>query len=342
MNTSLFPWHRATLLQVLAESSEGQATSGPQAWLVTGLRGIGKSAFARTFAQALLCESPAADGSACGNCQACGWFAAGNHPDYRLLEPLTDEQGKTSKDIRIDQVRALADFVSVSGHRGARRPVVIDPADQLNSAAANALLKTLEEPTPGVVFLLVTHDADAVPPTVRSRCRLLPLPPPSLEQASDWLQAETGCSPADAGTWLAMAGGAPLQAAAFADPASADAHRAMLEAIARVPDVPAVAVADALQPWEGRLWLPVLQRWVMDLMRAAAGAPPRYFPAQAGRLAELSQRTDLERLSRCARGLAARFRQVEHPLNPRLFCEETLEQLADAFGGAGRSSAPAA
>jgi DNA polymerase III subunit delta' len=326
MNALVFPWHRSTLLETLP-----QAAAGPQAWLVTGLRGVGKSAFARALAQALLCEAPASDGSACGRCHACGWFAAGNHPDFRLLEPLTDDQGKTSKDIRIDQVRALADFVSVPGHRGTRRPVVIDPADQLNTAAANALLKTLEEPTAGVLFVLVTHDADAVPATIRSRCRHLPMPPPSFDDAAAWLQAETGCSGADAAQWLAMAGGAPLRAAAFADPASADAHRAMLEAITRLPDVPAVAVADALQGWDGRLWLPVLQRWVMDLMRAAAGAAPRYFPTRAERLHELSRRTDLERLSHCARALAARFRQVEHPLNPRLFCEEALEQLADAF-----------
>jgi DNA polymerase III subunit delta' len=320
------PWHSELLDETLASGDRM-----PHAWLLTGLHGIGKSAFARAFAAALLCESPTPRRTACGSCPACGWFTADNHPDLRLLEPLVDDQGKVSRDIRIDQVRALADFVSVTGHRSARRPVIIDPADALNAASANALLKTLEEPAAGVVFLLVTHDADAVPATVRSRCRRLALPTPTMQQAMDWLQAETGCNATDARGWLAMAGGSPLRAADFADPTAADANRTMLAAIARLPDTAPVSVADALQPWEGRLWLPVMQRWVIDLMRMAAGGSPRYFPAQAARLAELAARSDLARLARCAKVLSARFRDVEHPLNPRLFCEDTLQALQDAF-----------
>jgi DNA polymerase-3 subunit delta' len=321
-------WHTELLAEVLASPDQM-----PHAWLITGLHGIGKSAFARAFAAALLCESPTAQRTACGSCAACAWLAADNHPDLRLLEPLADDQGKVSRDIRIDQVRALADFVSVTGHRSARRPIIVDPADALNTAAANALLKTLEEPGAGVVFLLVTHDADAVPATVRSRCRRLSLPTPAMEEGVDWLQAETGCSAADARSWLAMAGGSPLRAAASADPQAAEAARAMLAAIARLPDAAPVAVADALHQWEGRLWLPVLQRWVIDLMRIAAGATPRYFPAQAQRLAELAARSDLDRLGRCGQRLSARFRDVDHPLNPRLFCEDTLQTYQEAFAG---------
>jgi DNA polymerase III subunit delta' len=327
MNQKELPWHSVLLAEILAARDRM-----PHAWLLTGLHGIGKSRFALALANALLCESPAPNGLACGRCDACGWFGAGNHPDFRLLEPLTDEQGKTSKDIRIDQVRALAEFVNVSGHRGRSRPVIIDPADALNVPAANALLKTLEEPADGVVFLLVSSRSDALPATIRSRCRVMHLDTPPLQQALAWLQGETGSSSGEGADWLAMAGGSPLRAAGFAEPAQATAYRSMLEAIVRLPDTPSVAVADALQRWEARQWLPVLQRWVMDLMRTAAGAEPRYFPAQAPRLSELARRTTVDALARSGRHLAVQFRQVEHPLNPRLFCEESLEAYLDAYG----------
>jgi DNA polymerase III subunit delta' len=323
------PWHSAVLAEVLAG-----ADRMPHAWLLTGTRGIGKTRFASMLANSLVCESPGPDRIACGSCDACGWYGAGNHPDVRLLEPLTDDQGKTSKEIRIDQVRALAEFVNVAGHRGARRVIRIDPADALNTPAANALLKTLEEPGEGVVFLLVANRCDSIAPTIRSRCRVLQLDSPTMRQAAAWLRAETGCADAEASEWLAMAGGSPLAAAAFAEPAQATAYRAVLEAIGRLPDTPAVAVADALQDREARQWLPVLQRWVIDLMRTGAGARPRYFPAQARRLAELAGRTSVGALARSGRQLSVQFRQVEHPLNPRLFCEESLEAYLDAFTAA--------
>jgi DNA polymerase III subunit delta' len=325
------PWHSEVLAQILADAGRM-----PHAWLLTGIQGIGKSRFAMALANALLCESPAAGGAACGRCAACGWFAAGNHPDLRVLEPLTDEQGKASKEIRIDQVRGLADFVGVGGHRGRNRPIVVDPADAMNTHAANALLKTLEEPGDGVVFLLVSSRTDALPATIRSRCRVLVLGPPPMQQALAWLQGESGCSAKEAADWLAMAGGSPLRALGFAEPVQATAHRAMLEAISRLPETSPVAVADALQAWDGRQWLPVLQRWVMDLMRTGAGAAPRYFPAQAARLAELARRTNVEALARSGRQLSVQFRQVERPLNQRLFCEESLEAYLDAYDDGSR------
>ena len=321
-----YHWHTDTLVRMLAGIDQL-----PHALLLSGTPGIGKSRFAAALANALLCESAAPDRRACGQCAACGWFRSGNHPDYRLLEPLTDDDGKASREIRIDQVRTLADFVNVGGHRSARRVVQLDPADALNTPAANALLKTLEEPPAGVLFLLVSSRSDALPATIRSRCQVRRLEGPSMAEASAWLQGETGCSPQDAGGWLAMAGGSPLAAARFAEPSQAAAHRALLEAIARLPDTSSVAVADALHAADARQWLPLLQRWVMDLGRRAAGAEPRYFPGHAARLAELARRTSSGALAQAGRALAGQFRQVDHPLNARLFCEESLEVYLGAF-----------
>jgi DNA polymerase-3 subunit delta' len=327
------PWHTEALQRELAA-----ADRLPHALLLLGTPGIGKSRYAEALAAALLCESPEPDGRACGRCDACGWVGADSHPDLRRIGLHVDEDGKVAREIRIEQVRALADFLVVGGHRGGRRVVVIDPADALNAVTANALLKTLEEPGDGLVFVLATSRPDAIPATIRSRCQVRVLEGPSLDVGSAWIQGQTGCTPAEAGTWMAMAGGAPLHAAGFAEPGQAAAHRALLEAVARLPDTTPEAAADVLQGAEARQWLPLLQRWLMDLGRCRAGAEPRYFPAQARRLVELAARTDPQAIADAGRGLAAQYRQVEHPLNARLFCEASIACYLGAF----EARAPAA
>ncbi|MEA3129658.1 MAG: polymerase subunit delta, partial [Paraburkholderia sp.] len=150
----------------------------PHALLLHGQAGIGKLRFAQHLAQGLLCEAQQPNGEPCGACVACNWFTQGNHPDYRIVVPEAlaaeaglgnaadekaekadgDEGKKTrapSKEIKIEQIRGLLDFVGVGSHRGGARVVVLYPAEALNLAAANALLKTLEEPPAGVVFLMV-------------------------------------------------------------------------------------------------------------------------------------------------------------------------------------------
>jgi len=322
------PWHQDRLHELLL-----QLDRLPHALLISGAPGIGKSVFADALAAALLCEANRAPGAlACGACSACGWLAAGSHPDLRRLSRQVDDDGKVSADIRIEQFRSLAEFLVVGAHRGARRVVVIDPADAMNTVTANALLKTLEEPGSGLCFILVSSRVDALPATIRSRCQVRSLPSPGVPEALAYIHGATGCSPQDAQAWLAMAGGAPLPAVHFAEPARAAAHRAMLEALARLPDTEAVDVADALQSHEARLWLPLMQRWLMDIARIREGAAPRYFPQSSARLQELAARSSSSGLVRAARQLAAQFRLVGHPLNPRLFCEESLGALTLAFG----------
>jgi DNA polymerase-3 subunit delta' len=327
------PWHTELLTSMLAG-----ADRLPHALLLLGTPGIGKSRFANALGAALLCESPAADGRACGRCDACGWVAADNHPDFRRLSLVVDEDGKQAREIKVEQFRALGDYLVVGAHRGGRRVVLIDPADALNAVTANAFLKTLEEPGDGLIFLLVTSRPDGIPPTIRSRCQMKLIEGPAFDEASAWVQGQSGCSPKEAGTWLAMVGGAPLHATSFAEPAQATAHRAMLEAIARLPDTSPLAAADSLQPWDGRQWLPVLQRWLMDVARCQTGAQPRYFPAQAARLAELAARAAPAAIAEAGRGLAGQYRFVEHPLNARLFCEASLDMYIGAF----KAPAPAA
>src|SRR5712664_4154318 len=221
--------------QPVLDSLRGRLARLPHALLIHGMRGVGKLALAEHIAQLLLCESADEAAKPCGACPGCRWFLGGNHPDFRRLEPeslaqpsdqQTDEEqasstgrrAKPSIEIKIDQVRELADFLNVGSHRGKLRVALMHPAEHMNPHAANALLKALEEPPSGVVFLLVSHRPAGLLPTIRSRCIALPVPVPPREAALQWL-AEQGVK--DAGRWLAYAGGAPLQALDYAADAAA-------------------------------------------------------------------------------------------------------------------------
>lgn len=161
------------------------------AWLIAGPEGTGKGSFARMAALRMLAEAQDADGLPPGfavppSHPAAHYFAAGSHPDYRLLDRLPadakerakprgewDPEGKLARNISIDQVRALQPLFATAPSMSRRRVVVIDAIDDLERAAANALLKNLEEPPQGTIFLLVSHAPGRLLPTIRSRCRLL-------------------------------------------------------------------------------------------------------------------------------------------------------------------------
>lgn len=326
---ALPPWLDASLSGLLALRA-----GLPHALLILGPRGIGKGRLAQRFAQCLLCESPLPDGRACDRCDACGWFVAGNHPDYRQVSPLGDEDAggeraertrseRSRPEIKIDQIRALAGFVGVGGHRGGRKPVLIDPAEGLNLPAANALLKTLEEPPGDTVFLLVAAQGAPVAPTVRSRCVPWRVPAPPADAARSWLSARLGADQAaQAPDWLALADGAPLRALALAEPGAAAAHRMLMQAVQEIPETGAMRIAEGFGAQAAPLWVPLLQSWVADLARVLAGAQAQRFPGQQAVLQRLGQRTRLSRVAAYGSWLDQQARVSSHPLNPRLYAED--------------------
>src|SRR3954471_11249416 len=227
----MHPWN-----QPIIESFKGRLDRLPHALLLHGPRGVGKLALAETMAQLLLCEHADLKARPCGKCDACRWYLAGNHPDFRRLEPEAiaklppsmDEEEGTGKEseppakrtkqpslfITVDQIRELAGFLNLQSHRGGVRIALIHPAEDLYLPnAANALLKSLEEPPAGAIFILVSHRPARLLPTVRSRCVAIPVPIPSREAALSWLSSQ---SIQNAEKWLAFAGGAPLQAVDYA------------------------------------------------------------------------------------------------------------------------------
>ncbi len=337
----LYPWQRDDWQRL-----QRMRARLPHALLFHGAEGTGKVAFAERFAASLLCERPLDDGHACGACESCGWFAQYGHPDYRRVRPdaleteATDdadaEEGgakkgsKTpSKDIRIEQVRSLAAFMNVSTHRSGLRVVLLYPAEALNAASANALLKTLEEPPPETVFLLVTDRIDRLLPTILSRCRKFPLSSPDPAAALQWLQAQGIAQP---GRWLAEHGGAPLAALQAAQEGDGGERDALLALLAKPEAGAALVVAERLQKASLAQLVAWLQRWLYDLLSLKLGGRVRYFPHQQQALAALASRISAERLQQALRDAGARRAVAEHPLSARLFIEQMLVDYTKLFG----------
>lgn len=173
----------------------------PHALLLLGIPGVGKAEFARAFSQAILCSAPLAQAQACGQCRPCRLLAGNSHPDLMWIMP---EEG--SRVIKIDQIREVVHFINSTPLLGGYRVVILNPASAMNTYAANALLKTLEEPTPNVVFLLLHDQKSRLPATIMSRCQRVLFPVPTREVALNWLGSEIS------GEELDLADGAPLQA----------------------------------------------------------------------------------------------------------------------------------
>lgn len=342
MTTSLYPWQLDawTQLQQLRERL-------PHAILFHGAAGIGKTVFAERFAQSLLCQSPAVDGHPCGECASCGWFDQYAHPDFRRVRPEAldeeaaegeegdDSEKKTSKaskapskDIKIDQIRALADFMNISTHRQGMRVVVLYPAEALNTASANALLKTLEEPPPSTIFLLVSNGLDRILPTILSRCRKFALNMPQQEEALAWLNAQGVDNPSD---WLAEQGGAPLAALTQAESDSQEVLDELLRHLARPTIEGALKTADKLQKTPVVDLVSWLQRWQYDLFSHKLSGIIRYYPRYGAQLAELAARIEVDALLKALKNTNERRAIAEHPLSAKLFIEDMLLDYASLF-----------
>ncbi|MFJ1466962.1 DNA polymerase III subunit delta' [Massilia orientalis] len=312
----------------------------PHAILFHGPAGIGKADFIEAFAQALLCENMRPDGHACGTCASCGWFVQGNHPDYRRVRPeaMEDEapsaegdeapaeekkaKSKTaSKEIKIEQVRALADFMNISTHRQGLRVVVLYPAEALNMPASNALLKTLEEPPPGTVFLLASNGLDRLLPTILSRCRKFALPMPDHAQALAWLDAQ---GVADADGWLREQGGAPLAALAQAETGSREELDGLLHVLAHPSVDAALRSADKLSKAPLAALVAWQQRWLYDVFSYKLSGVIRYYPRYQRELAALAGRVHVAQLMQAIKSTNERRAVADHPLSPKLFVEDML------------------
>lgn len=330
-----YPWHAGTW-QRLQQSRDRRH----HALLLRGKQGIAKLAFANALAQSLLCQSPAVDGHACGQCISCNWFQLKSHPDYRLLTPEqeTADAGESapaskkpvrkSSQISVAQIRELASFLELSSHQNdGVRAVVIHPADALNQTSANALLKMLEEPPANIVFILVTSHPQRLLPTIMSRCQQLEMPAPTEEEALTWLQQQ---NVQDAQYWLAYSGGSPLQAV---DAASAGNGRmqAMAARLAQGGRLDPFATAAEFAAMGMEEVMVALQKWIYDLLAVRLNAALRYHARDAAALQALAKSVDLSALLAFQRQVDEARRSASHPLNNELQLEHMLLQYSKLF-----------
>lgn len=196
-----YPWQDSLWQQMAGRAQHAHA------YLLHGPAGIGKRALAERLMASLLCKTPVGL-EACGSCKSCSLLAAGSHPDNYILEPE-----EADKAIKVDQVRDLVSFVVQTAQLGGRKVVLVEPTESMNINAANALLKSLEEPSGNTILLLVSHQSSRLLPTLRSRCVQQACPLPSEALSLEWLAKalpETG--PEERGELLTLAGGSPLVA----------------------------------------------------------------------------------------------------------------------------------
>ena len=309
----------------------------PHALLLVGQKGLGKYELARHFAASLLCESPTIDGLACGKCLACNWFEQGNHPDFRLLQPdalgeeaeVEDGKKKPSQQITIDQVRGLDEFFNIGTHRGGLRIILVNPTEAMNRSTANSLLKTLEEPAPDTLFLMISSEPMRLLPTIRSRCQAVPIPVPSMKLAEKVL-ADEGVAQAE--RWLAMAGGSPglaMELAKSGQGAWLELLTTRLSAGRKCDPLSIAAELEkAVKDSKGKVGLKhvteALQKWLIDLTLAKNGLSVRYFLPQQSIISGLADMIPAARLIQSYRALITRRQEAEQPLNARLFLESLL------------------
>ncbi len=178
----------------------------PHALLLHGPPGVGKQQFALALAHYLMCEQPES-GTACGHCRQCGFNRAGTHPDLKSVTP--EEPGKA---IKIDQVRELVEFLGRTAQQGGLKVTLVQPAEALNTNAANALLKSLEEPAGDTLLMLIADAPGRLLPTIRSRCQAVGFQAPEAGESSDWLASRGGIDLEEARAVLAETRGQPLTA----------------------------------------------------------------------------------------------------------------------------------
>lgn len=316
MSDAVLPWQQTLWASLQARRRAGTL---PHALLLCGHRGLGKQRFATQFARSLLCAAPHADGQACGECRSCALFRSGAHPDYRRVAPEED-----SKVIKIDQIRDLCAALGFTSQYGGYQIAHIDPADALNTAAANSLLKTLEEPTPNTLLLLVTDRPASLPATLRSRCQRLVFQIPANATARAWLQSQVGSTPS-VDALLTLAQGAPLRALALAQGDGLARRQTLFATLAQV----VIGTADPLTV--AALWMKTDAKETLDWLREGvvtmirlkmAGAAASGDHAQT--LHDLAHGLDLHSLYGHLDGVTQALRLADTSVNTQLLFEDIL------------------
>ena len=320
----------------LASQASQLLTQRGHAWLLAGPSGLGQYDLALALASAWLCEQPSREG-ACGQCGSCHAVSVRTHADLCVLMPesmmltlawplgekaqaeLDSAKRKPSKEIKAEAMRDAIEFSQRTSARGRGKVVLVYPAERMNHVTANGLLKTLEEPSGDLKFVLASEAAHQLLPTVRSRCLWHAMAWPLAEQALAWLQRQ-GVPSAQAGILLRAAGGRPQDALQFFQSGrDAAVWQALPAAVAR-------GELAVFKDWAPAQVVDALHKLCHDTLAVLAGASPRFFES-----AQLPKAGSLRALSDWSRALTATSRTVEHPYNAGLMLEALVSQARIAL-----------
>lgn len=300
----------------------------PQALLITGNKGLGKQHMASQFAAALLCTAPHANGMACGLCSSCLLVHADTHPDLIRVQPE-----ETGKGITIGQIRALITQLTLKPQFETIRVVIINPADKMNNAAANAFLKCLEEPTERTVIILISEKLSKLPATIISRCQKLAIGSPDKQTVAEWLSKTLqGDAVSDKKLYgsIPLAQGAPLLALEYANDETLTLRDECFKkwmAIAKQHESPVIVAED----WQKQSATPLLfwmTSWIVDMIKCFYHAETEdlYNPDLKEQLQELSRQLELKGLYKLYDLLLLGRQRLDTQINKQLLFEEILIQ----------------
>ena len=326
-----YPWQTETAQRLFTLRQQL-----PHALLLHGRAGLGKYALAQSYTKFLLCEHVDKTTVACGSCASCHWFEQGNHPDVHVLQPAAmdeSDEGDAKKSgwISVEKVRHAIDFVQLTSHRNGLRIVLIHPAEAMQAGAANALLKTLEEPPANSLLILVSHQAAKLMPTILSRCHLVEFGLPEKTAALIWLQAQ---GIADAPLCLSLAAGSPLRALALADTDYQTRRRDLLADLLAGNKTNALAMAErhvklaSADFSQVLLWL---QQWAQDILAVKLAGRVYYHLDYATQLHSLALHVKLKLLQLWQQRLQQARAAVAHPLNVQMVLEDILLDYVNLF-----------
>jgi DNA polymerase-3 subunit delta' len=260
-NSAILPWHRKPWQQLWQAKAEQRLA---HALLLVGVDGIGKARFAKAFATTVLCAEPNDSGICCGVCHSCSMIKAGLHPDLVMIEP--EEEGKK---IGVDAIRDLIKQVNETTLKGGFRVVIIHPASAMNMNAANALLKTLEEPAPNTLIILISNQSLRLPATILSRCQKVVFARPSHAEALQWLQQHMPDDKVDPALLLTLADGAPMKALAWLDNDMLAARNALYQGFDAITQgkMNPLQMASTWQNTDQVFVVDLLMSWLTDVLR---------------------------------------------------------------------------
>jgi len=256
-----FPWQMAQWQQLI---SAKQRNKLPHALLLLGLQGMGKKEFAIAFAKAILCSEFDAQGHPCQTCHACHLTRANSHPDLLLIEP--EQAGRI---IKIDQIREVIHLANETSQQGGFKVIIINPASAMNINAANALLKTLEEPALRTIFILLGDPNLRLPATIISRCQKILFARPSTEMALAWLALQLPDATGDLKLLLDLAEGAPLKARDLLASGAMTLRQELYQGLMLLSQKQAdpLQLATQWQEADASMFFNLLLSWLKDLLR---------------------------------------------------------------------------